>query len=332
MDSTSNEGPSTSSGATTATSTHNTKHGQGKSNMPYKPRFNKRPFNKRQNTANTDKQSGPPEKRSKASFDRQPEKSILYTYPLSFYFMIQASFTGVNLVISNFYNALRFRDSKLTSLLPELELKYAVVMSVIYRCGTVCNRTAAKTIRNLDLIGDSVRDLMLPDFLCKYIESFGSVKLSSGINVIPYFADYHQLQGNGCFYDPKYILQELGKTSDEHWSHCPEIIDTVHDSMSRALKGALRLRKVDYENVDGRDEFLAAYSYSRGRRLNCFAPQQMEQSICQLGACYQFRNVETAEDWKGNIKPPYVLGAPEVDQSVTLKTIILAGLAEKSAN
>jgi hypothetical protein len=285
---------------------------------PSKPR-GKRPFFK------NNKKDGPPAKRQMASFDRLPEPKLSSTYPLQMQFELATQFSGIRYVTNCFYDLLTVKDGKMTSFFTAYELYYVVLLSVYYRCATITNMAKTSIILGLSDLALVIEDLLLPDAIATYVETFGRVKMSSGATVIPYFRGIADMQLLPDFIDPVTVIRTINQnrevghlspyTISGDWSLSSQVIVNYTKSLARVSKNIIEFRKVNYQEKEGRVEFLSCYEVDGHTKLKCFAYDNIDHASCQLGAAMRFRH--TSQPDVGVIMEP-MFGASDIEADVIL--------------
>jgi hypothetical protein len=291
-------------------------------------RLGKRPFFKNKN-----KHSGPPAKRQMATFSKTPENKLSSVYPLQHQFELATTFTGVRYVSQCFYDILSSRDGKMTQLFSANEFYYIVLLSVYYRCATITNMAKTSIIFGLSDLKNVIMDILLPDAVATYVETFGSIKLSSDAVVIPYFRGINEMQTLAGFVDPVTVIRTINQRrgeSDEQpyhvhgdWNLAPQIIVNYTKAISRALKNAIDLRRVNFAEPEGRPEFLSCYEVDDHSKIRCYSLDKVDQTVCQLGATYRLRN--TAVQDFGVVMEP-MFGAPTIEADVFMTNHFLKSL------
>lgn len=281
----------------------------------------KRPFFKNNNKH----KEGPPSKRQMATFSKTPETKLSSTYPLQNQFELQTQFTGVRHVTNCFYDLLSVRDSKTTSYFSALEFHYIVLLSVYYRCATVSNAAKTTIILGLHDLSIALKGLLLPDAVATYVETFGRFKLSSGATVVPYFRGIHDMQQLPGFVDPVTGLRVINQIREDKelqpyasqgdWNISIQIITNYSKALARMSKGIVDFRSVNYDELEGRAEFVSCYEVDGNTRIRCYAYDNIDQVSCQLGAAYRFR--QSGQPDVGVLMEP-MFGAPDVEYDVIL--------------
>jgi hypothetical protein len=287
------------------------------------PTIRKRPFFKNNN--NKQNREGPPSKRQMATFSKTPETKLSSTYPLQLQFELATQFTGVRHVTNCFYDLLSVRDSKTTSYFSALEFHYIVLLSVYYRCATVANTAKTTIILGLHDLSIALKGLLLPDAVATYVETFGRFKLSSGASVVPYFRGIHDMQHLPGFVDPVTGFRTINQIREEKelppygaqgdWNISIQIITNYSKALARMSKGIVDFRSVNFDELEGRAEFVSCYEVDGNTRIRCYSYDNVDQAACQLGAAFRFRHCGQP-DVGVNMEPMF--GAPDIEYDVTL--------------
>lgn len=286
------------------------------SSAPSKTGQRKRPF------STTRKE---PAKRAKASFSQQnTARQIATTTPILTAYELETSYRGIFLLCNTLYSILTKRDQKISTLITAHHLQYVTLLSIIYRALLIASNSTTTMVRNLSYLKDTVQNLLLPDVLCQYIESIGYIKLSSGITVIPYIRNYTTMRNTAIdFIDPAGILTQLGiEVPDTDWAVEDRVILDYKQAISRVLKNALQLRKVNNTELEAKPEFLASYKSLDDGKLCPMAFESMNQAQAQLGAVYMFRSSESYHEWDG-LRPPLVHEAVSISPDHFMTDYIL---------
>lgn len=170
----------------------------------------------------------------------------------------------------------------------------------------------------------AVDELLLPDSIAQYVETFGEVKLSNGTTVIPLFKGILDQPDYG-FLNPTIILERINRRREEDgippypivygW-FCPRIITQYSIAVARALKNAIALRSVDNKILDGRNELLAGFIHGDHMQLECIAYDKISVTECQLGAAMRIRFPELVQEMGVPFVPVY--GAPSINPESVL--------------
>lgn len=130
------------------------------------------------------------------------------------------------------------------------------LLSSIYRSLLVASHSTTTIIRNMSYIKETVEKLLLPDFLCQYVETLGYYKMATGITVIPFIRSYDIMKLHPNFVDPLTILVQMDKPNPgTDWSIDDEVVLQYKKAISRVLKNAVRLRLVNNAELEAKPEF-----------------------------------------------------------------------------
>lgn len=92
-----------------------------------------------------------------------------------------------------------------------------------------------------------------------------------------------------------------------HVPQLPEFYDGAIDfvrlsdytaSSTRSLKSGFILRKIMFDNTEGRIEFSVA-TETNGKEVEARTTFQMEEAVAHMGAVYGFRSLEDRDTWLG---------------------------------
>lgn len=251
-------------------------------------RFSK-PFPKKSKPNESNVKDG---KNNQASFEKKADITTITTYCLLPVYELFTSTFGLPTVCKLFYNILRARDAKMTAIVSELDLTYTVLLCAIHRMITITNHFKTTIIFHSSDLRTIVKDVLLPDALATYVETLGMVTLSNGTKVIPYFRGYTEMIRTTGFLDPIELLRQMEpplEPSITEWALNPQPVIRWMNASTRALKNAMDLRSIKYDEIEGRPEFLANGDIIEGN-LHCTAVDKIDQNQCQLGAAYRFRD------------------------------------------
>lgn len=301
-----------------------------------KPTFNlpppkhgsrKRPFPRKDLKHNTT--NG---KRSKASFDKsEVAKHVAFTTAIYSAFEIESSFRGLLDLCQIYYAFLINLDPKIANLLSAEHFQYVVLLSSIYRCLLTAMNSTTTIIRNLEYLRETVEKILLPDILCQYVETFGYIKLSTDITVIPYIRSYETMKDDILFLNPLSILRRMGKENPHtDWAIDDDVILEYKQAISRADKKVNQLRLVNFTELEAKPEFLGCYEDEPDGRTKPLAFEQMNATQCDYGAAMKFRDVSRMDMWHG-IKPPIIHESRSIKRDSFITTLIslyLKGIAK----
>jgi hypothetical protein len=291
--------------------------------LPSHPNGNRKKSFQLKRKANFNGESG---KNKLAKFSKKPETSISSVRPLDTVFEIITSFLGIRHVAQSFYEILHARDSKMTNLFSELEFAYVIQLSVYYRCARIANECKTAFLPRLSDLKTLIDGLLLPDCIATFVETFGIVKLTNGASVCPYFRNHATMTQTVGFVDLADTLRSINRErqnydlppldiNPDNWNINEEIVLKYARASSRALKNAIELRPVDYNNTEGRPEFLTVYEVD-GRHIKCRSFDKIDSTQCQLGACYRLRTAEMMQE--GGTQFPVLFGTDNVRPDVHL--------------
>lgn len=297
-----------------------------KPQLPYAPKIGrrKRPFLRDAKRSHITKG-----KRAKASFDKsEVAKHVAFTTVIFTAYDLETSFRGLLDLCSIFFSILTNRDQKIATLITAQHFQYVTLLSIIYRCLLTASHSTTTIIRGLSYLKETVENLLLPDLLCQYVETVGFYKLSTGITVIPFIRPYRVMKHVLDFIDPAAILTQMGLPEiDTDWSINDDVVLEYKRAMSRVLKNAIQLRKVNNSELEAKPEFLGCYEILPDQRVLPLAFEQMNASQCTYGAVMKFRDVSTQREWSG-ITPPVVQETSAVDSNIYITDLILHHLQD----
>lgn len=242
------------------------------------------------------------------------------------FFHLQTSLIGACTISRHVYEILQARDAKITSCFSIHDLQYVTLLCSYLRCAQVMNSTRTQIIFGLSLLKDAVHNILLPDTLCKYVEILGTVTISSGITVIPFFDTYSRMRDAPWFIDARHLISREDREYTElgEWPVNTRIILRVQQGLSRALKGVLELRTVKTE-LQGSEELLSSYVELDNGRIQPRSIQKVDVNVCTLGAALRFRDSDTDEHEHG-LRLPSVQEAPAVEPDLFLTSWVLKQL------
>lgn len=270
----------------------------------------KQKFNRRKRKTNAPVRSDHREKRPKdsASFEKRSSAPISTTYPTLTIYEIATSFLNVNNICEIYYSIMQNRDRKFTSCFSSSEFSYIIHLSIYLRCALITTASKTSVIFGLSDLKSLLSDILLPVPMCEYIETFGLIELTSGLKVIPYFRDLTEMCTKPGFIKTRVLYNRInadrrtamlpeaahriyaGQPLDDPNALiiCPDVVQRYSNAVSRAYTKAIRVRKVDYSNINGRAEFLTSFEHTADGMTNCFSLEPISIPECQLGAAYGF--------------------------------------------
>lgn len=284
------------------------------------PRFrNKKPYSKDKNTT----QVKPTQPQSKLNYSEKPVPITLSTRVIKYFHPIHTGTAGIDHFSRIVYATYAARDRRLETAFPVELLAYVSSLALTYRIASLgshfgYNLRSPTYFRALEEVSKA---LVLPEPIAKYIESVGSFQLSSGICLVPYVPTAAQLASNSDYLDLATTLEALPDFVRPARATHKVFISTAH--VSRYMMGAAigakfntLFRKVDWSIKEGSAAFIASYT-PVDETLVGHAPQEMEQAMCQLGACYRLRNDSLRDTWIGsNADYRLVQDTPPFDETI----------------
>lgn len=221
----------------------------------------------------------------------------------------------------------------LLSYVSTLALTYRIYNTALTLCYNMRKPTFYNTLAEIATV------LTLPEPIAKYIESVGSFLISSGICLVPHAPSAAEMLAHEDFLFLEDLVDTpTGSTSsvaDEQEEELPHRspVRSVRGNRGRAaasrstqprrpparekvfissqhvgnymmgaaagLKFGALFRKVDYTKTEGNASFISAFTELDDNRLVGYSPMAIEQTLCQLGACYRFRHIEERNEWLG---------------------------------
>lgn len=145
--------------------------------------------------------------------------------------------------------------------------------------------------------------IQLPTVLAQYIESIGSLELSTGATIVPFVDEYPVLAEHELMLGPRAILEGSERVVPPgEWALDVDWIVGYNDATTRASRSGMKFRNVDNTDLRGRNEMTVSYVPTSDSMLLPKAPQIMSEAEAQLGATYQFRNYQEIDHWIGENK------------------------------
>lgn len=278
------------------------------------PRANKRKFQAR---------GGPSNKKFSSNF-KHHKTSILSGVPLKTYFQVYTS-NIIDLYSDTFYDILVAADNYINKSLTKLQCRYVLTMAITNRmvqCGVKLGYSIPK---GSELLRVASQHILLPDFLCKYVEAVGRVEMN-GIQIVPYITDYQELVSYAEYFaDPGSILQQAGRSiPDNIWKVDRSWITDYNIAIARVSRLRLGLRQI-LECTEGRHEMLIGYILYDELSIP-IAPSNFTRSEFQLGACYKFRCYDQFRAWPG--EDNYCLPRLFQSEMVDPKAFVASSMSE----
>lgn len=203
------------------------------------------------------------------------------------------------------YRVIRDKDYRIAQNITELMLTYVTILAYCNRVVQTAISTVTAVPQQASRLKQVTNGILLPDVLCRYIESIGKVEMASGVVLVPWAAEYENMFPEGCriMIDPAEILAEMGRPIPEGpWAIDVDVVIAYNAATSRGARSGIGFREVDNSTLSGREEMFVSYQEEQDQMLTPFAPQRMSSATIQLGACYQFRNYAEIRQWFGRNK------------------------------
>jgi hypothetical protein len=293
-----------------------------KSNKPQpnkQPHKRKPPFKGKQDNKRP-RYTGP---EHPVAFNQQQLSKTLSTTPVIAPHRIQTSTIGLYSLATLVHKVLISRDSKLNNSFSLDSLVYCSTLATIYRLYQVGEDIGYHfdTPHSYSTLKQLALAIVLPEPICRYIESIGKVDTLTGVSVVPYIPTMKELLTSSDHLDlAEYaarvtkdisVLRQYVKDGepeypdDLDWDdifsislHSSAVIDYISGTQ-RGYKANVLFRKCDFSVTTGKPEFLVSYK-SMGIHRTGFAPYEMEDNLVQIGATFGFRNEDKRSQWQGD--------------------------------
>lgn len=222
------------------------------------------------------------------------------------YFPVYTSNLGCTSLTQLVFQVIRLKDYRLATNITQLQLEYVTTISF-------CNRVVqtAKTYgyafpNGASRLKEVASGIKLPAILASYIETIGSVGLSSGATIVPFAADYHQLfpDGSDMMLDPATVLLQAGRPiPDGDWALDVDWILAYNAATTRSTRSGGQFRLVDNSGFVGDSKMTVSWTGSHGiPEITPLSSEKLTRSEMSLGACYRFRDYRRIRAWFGQNK------------------------------
>lgn len=266
--------------------------------------------------------------------------ATLATSVIKYFHPIHTSTAGIDTFSKLIYEIYSARDQRLEKAFTPGLLSYISTLALTYRIYNTAitlgyNLRKPSFYSDLNEIAPA---LSLPEPIAKYVESVGSFLIASGICLVPHAPSAAELAAHVDFlYMEDLIEEETGSASSvsEERREVPphrspdrsargnrrrarvsrptqppparekvfidiDLVGTYMKQAAAGLKFGTLFRKVDYTKTEGNASFISAFTELGRHRLNGYSPMAIEQTLCQLGACYRFRHMDERTQWLGS--------------------------------
>lgn len=267
------------------------------SSQPQSSKQNPSSSSKRPRNNNKQKQQ-PVGRHNGASYSKQPIPSSLAITPIESTFPVYVGNEGIPLLADTCYNLMITRDHRLENRMPALKIAYIVNLAYALRLIQVAEKAGYLLgVRYSDLKHD-IGNVLFPDFIAKYLECIGTVKLASGAIIGPVAGNYNIIfpPAHPRQVAPHSQLREAGiDRPDNPWSIHPQWILEYNQACARAVRTGLTFRTIRTE-IEGRIEMAVSFVEEAGQRI-AYAPEVMTEAVAELGAIYAFRRYGDSANW-----------------------------------
>lgn len=219
--------------------------------------------------------------------------------------------SGVTLLASTCADILATRDHRLETTMASYKIEYILTLSYALRLLTVASKARYLLAVRFSELKQVMEDILLPDFLAKYIESIGVLKLANGASIAPIAGDYDTIfpAAHPRQIAPHSILARHGIARPENaWSIYYPWIHEYNQACARAVKTGLSFRSIRSES-EGRVEMAVSY-YDVGDRRTSYIPEVCSETAAELGAIYAFRRYGDTANWLQDDDNNRLLWAP----------------------
>lgn len=258
-----------------------------------------------------------PYSRSKPQRFNQPSAKVAYaekslpatlsTRVIKYYHPIHTNTSGIDAFSKFVYQTYSARDKRLENAFSQELLSYVSTLALTYKIYRLSNRLCygMRKPSFYSELEEFSTALTLPEPIAKYIESVGKVLIPSGICLVPYAPTEAELQSHTGFLHLRTLVE--GQHPPEGVAGDGKIfLSSLHvgNYMMGAAIGAkfgTLFRKVDWSIEEGTLSSVSAFSCESGTgKMIGYAPCEMDQVQCQLGACYRLREVTRRDQWIGD--------------------------------
>lgn len=250
--------------------------------------------------------------------------STLVAHPIHNIFPVFAGLGGLERICELTYNVIQSKDSKLGLSLDTF--KYVTTLCVYAKIAIGAENQGKAFPADLSALTRATKGVYLPDFVARYVESFGVVEVRSGLSVTPLFDEPSVMFSWPGNIDPKSFLVE-GANVKTGWCINHDALLVYSDAVGRAQKSGLNFRKVDF-NCAGSAELLVSYQDVSGEQDSLVTPYASEAfsvDIMHLGASFKYR--ERGVHWPGDFS--YIcmgcFTSTDVEVDFEIKTRVLDG-------
>lgn len=283
---------------------------QGKRKVPFKGKVN----NKRSRF------TGP---EHPVSYQQSSLPKTLSTTPIIAPHRIHTSTVGLLSFATLVHKVLVNRDSKLNNTFALNSFIYCSTLATLYRLYSLGELIGYHfdTPSCYSTLKQLARAIVLPEPICRYIESIGKVDTLTGVSVVPFIPSLKEMIVGSDFINLADVLalakgdaSELSEYMENGVYNFPEDLDwddvfssllnsdVVTDYISgtqRGYKANVHFRVCDFTVITGKPEFLVSYE-DHGKTRHAFAPYVMEDNLVQIGATFGFRNETKRSHWFGD--------------------------------
>lgn len=236
------------------------------------------------------------------SYSKTSSRSGLQMVTRRRVFPVFTSNLGVRTVAAIIYDSMVGRDYRLGQTITLIQLQYVLCIAWCNRLCQIGQSEGTAFPLQASRLKSIASGIVLPDILCKFVECIGKVRTLSGVEVVPWVADYHQLFENDLMVSPADLLHEAERPIPRgDWALDVDWIIAYNDATTRAGRTGMKFRNVDNAALSGRPELLVSYSVVE-EELIPWCPQVLLESEGQLGAAYQWRNRADIDRWPGTNK------------------------------
>jgi len=229
------------------------------------------------------------------SYQAQTVPRSLVVQPIKRYFQLHTGSKHLVSMARTVYNVIVTRDRKLAVVSPEAFI-HATLIGFHYRLiqtGISCGYSFPTY--SISSLADVARALLLPDIICKAIESIGAVTLPNGMTVVPRIPTDTEMGSSTEFVHPKTLELTAAATAPDDQLFYKGALrqDICVDFISKTtigVKANVLFRKIAYDNIEGRPEFAIAREDTEARTI-ARAMYPIEDALAHLGAVYGFRSL-----------------------------------------
>jgi hypothetical protein len=236
-----------------------------------------------------------------AHFDKMTIPDSLAIMPRKSVFAIYTSNLGINSLVPSVYRQIIAKDRQFGERISCAQMQYATHIALLNRVQLVSVAHGTVTPYQHDLVCDFAKNILLPDILSKYVESFGLYKTRNGVKVIPAIGrtfEEHFLLDQTLMLDPCALLQHEGEhIPNNTWRILEQWLDHYKTFCIRAEKTGMSFRAVDNSVLIGSSAMVSSFRNTCEGDIIAYTSESIEYAEAQLIGCYAMRDRSTRDYW-----------------------------------